>query len=98
MARSFPPPARPLQALLDRRRVAGEGGAADVADFVAVEVAGAVRRWTVVPYPQGGGPPGGGVDEFALGGVVGQGAEEHARVGDAPPEGRPWHDQRPWTG
>src|SRR6266436_4909411 len=41
MARSFPPPARRSRNLLDRRRVADEGGAADVADFVAVEAAGA---------------------------------------------------------
>jgi predicted amidohydrolase len=74
--------------LLDRRRVAGEGGAADVAHLVAVEAAGAVHCGTVVPHHQIMGPPGVRVNELALGGVLRQVAQEHARFGDRPADNR----------
>src|ERR1700737_3966868 len=66
----------PAQALLDGRAVAGEGGAADVADLVAVEAAGAVHCRAVVPHDEVVGPPGVREDDFSLGGVLGGVARE----------------------
>ena len=58
MAKCFPPPVRRSQYLRDRRHVAGEGGAADVAHLVAVEAASAVHCRAVVPHHEVVGPPG----------------------------------------
>jgi hypothetical protein len=47
---------------------------------------GAVRCRAVVPHDEVVGPPGVGVDELALGGVLGQVVQEHARFRDRPAE------------
>src|SRR5208282_6516771 len=70
--------------LFDDRRVAGEGGAADVAHLVAVEAADAVHRRAVVPHHEVPAPPSVRVDEFALGGGLGQVAQADPRLRDRP--------------
>src|ERR1700704_238107 len=76
---------RVLARLFDRRGVAGKGRAAHVADLIAVvEAAGTVHRLAVVPHHEIAGPPDMRIDEFALRRVLGQVAQEYARLGDRP--------------
>src|SRR5208282_3004607 len=75
--------------LFDDRRVAGEGGAADVAHLVAVEAAGAVHRRAVVPYHEVPAPPGVRVDELALRGVLHQLMQKDPGFRDRPADDRP---------
>src|SRR5438067_9906378 len=76
--------------LLNGRRVPGEGRAAHVADLVAgVEAAGAMHHLAVVPHDEIARPPGVRVDQLGLCVVLGQVAQEHARIGHRPTLDRP---------
>src|ERR1700704_2197207 len=81
---------RVIGRLLDRRGVAGESRAAHVADLVAVvEAAGAGHRLAGFPHHEIAGPPDMRIDEFALRGVLGQIAQEHAPRGSSSPRSCP---------